>query len=374
MDKVLHILPMDKMSGAEKMVLILCKNMNQYEPIVVCGGKKLSSVFKKNGIESYDINFSNKRIFNSLIQIKKIIKNNDIKIIHAHDNNASFKSYLVKKLYGLDIKIISHIHSCYPFLKVDGINRKVDSIFRPKYDYNITCGKLVYDYYYNNAEYFHKCKANVLSNAIDIDEVLNIKNYKSVRNEFNIPTDKKILGFVGRICDIKGILPFVKEIAKYKEDFKDCKVLLIGSGDQENEVKNLIKKLDLEELFILTGFQENTYKFYTLIDIFFLPSRYEGLPMVILEAMIFNKTVISMDVGSINEVIKDGETGYLIKSGNYHDFVTKLKEIKSKDELIKNIGENAFKYVSRNYNIKVYVENIETLYTNQIKGDLKWTN
>ena len=46
--KCLHILPMDKLSGAEKLVLILCKNMKNYEPIVVCGGDTLSNVFKEN--------------------------------------------------------------------------------------------------------------------------------------------------------------------------------------------------------------------------------------------------------------------------------------------------------------------------------------
>ena len=60
--KCLHILPMNKLSGAEKLVLILCKNMKNYEPIVICGGDTLSNVFKENGIESYSMNFSIKNI------------------------------------------------------------------------------------------------------------------------------------------------------------------------------------------------------------------------------------------------------------------------------------------------------------------------
>ena len=174
------------------------------------------------------------------------------------------------------------------------------------------------------------------------------------------------MGFVGRICDIKGIIPFINEIANHKNEFMDCKVLLIGSGDQEDEVRSIIRNLKLEDIFILTGFQENVYKFYPLIDVFFLPSRYEGLPMVILEAMAFNKPVLSMDVGSISEVIDDGKTGYLIKLGNYSDFIIKLREMKSKKRLIKKLGENAFNYINRNYNIKVYVQNIENIYNNQI--------
>ncbi|WP_195986776.1 glycosyltransferase family 4 protein [Clostridium sp. D53t1_180928_C8] len=369
MNKVLHVLPMNKMSGAERMALLLCKNLKNYEPIVVCGGKELSDVFKDNGIESYNIRFFNKRILNNLSDLKKIIKENNIKIIHAHDNNASLNAYLVKKLYRLDVKVISHIHSCYPFLKVNGFNKKIDKILRPRYDHNIACGKLVYDFYKENTTYFKEEKASILSNAIDIDEINKINNNESYKllEEFNIPKDKTILGFVGRICEIKGIVPFIKEIAKYKDNFNDCKVILVGSGGQEEEVRFLIKELNLEELFIITGFQDNVYKFYPIIDVFFLPSNYEGLPMVLLEAMSFKKPVVSMNVGSINEIIKDKETGVLIEEGNYKEFILRLKEVKEEKLIREKLGKNAFKYISKNYDIKNYIEYIEKMYDKQMR-------
>ena len=53
MDKVLHVLPMNKMSGAERMALLLCKNLKNYEPIVVCGGEELANTFNENKIKNY---------------------------------------------------------------------------------------------------------------------------------------------------------------------------------------------------------------------------------------------------------------------------------------------------------------------------------
>lgn len=362
--KSLHILPMNKLSGAEKMALILCKNMKEYEPVVVCGGDNLKNVFEEAGIKSYALNFSNKKLPSTLSGLKKIIKENHIKILHAHDNNASLNAYLVKKLYRLDVKVISHIHSCYPFLKEEGLNKKIDSFLRTKYDHNIACGKLVYDFYKDNTNYLLDSKTTIISNAIDINEITNIDLSKSekVRNEFNIPKDKTILGFVGRICEIKGIVPFIREFAKHKEEFIDCRVLLVGSGEQEQEVKQLLKELQLEELFILTGFQSDVYKFYPIIDVFFLPSLYEGLPMVLLEAMAFKKPVVSMDVGSISEVIKDGQTGVLVKLGKYTDFINKLTEIKSNIVIREKLEKNAFSYVNENFNIRDYVNYIECCY------------
>ena len=61
---------------------------------------------------------------------------------------------MLKKLYKLDVKVISHIHNCYPWLKEEGINKKIDESLRPKYDFNITCGSKVYDFYNKYARLF----------------------------------------------------------------------------------------------------------------------------------------------------------------------------------------------------------------------------
>ena len=368
MKKCLHILPMNKLSGAEKMALILCKNMKNYEPVVVCGGEELKAIFEKNNIKSYSIKFSNKKIFKTLNNLKRIIEENDIKLLHAHDNNASLNAYLVKRLYKLYIKIISHIHNCYPFLKKNGVNKIIDSFMRPRYDYNIACGKLVYDFYKENATYFNEERTSILSNAMDIEEIVKVDVNKSeeIIKEFNIPRDKIILGFIGRLDEQKGIMPFIKEFVKYKDEFDDCRILLVGNGSQEEAIKNIIKKFNLEEMFILTGFQDNVYKFYPIIDVFFLPSLYEGLPMVLLEAMAFKKSVISMDVGSINEVIKDKKTGILIEDGDYREFLIRLKTIKEDKFNREKLGNNAFEYIKSNYDIKKYRSNIEKIYDSQI--------
>lgn len=366
MKKCLHILPMNKLSGAEKMALLICKNMKEYESVVVCGGENLKKVFEKVGIKSYSLNFATKKILGAVSGLKKIIKENNIKIVHAHDNNASLNAYLVKKIYGLDIKVISHIHNCYPWLKGNGINKRIDRVLRDKYDHNITCGQVVYEFYKDNTAYFKEDEATILSNAIDIDEItkVDLSKCESIIKKYNIPKDKTILGFIGRLDEQKGIIPFIKAFAKQKEEFLDCRILLVGNGSQEEEVKALIKELGLEELFILTGFQDDVYKFYPIIDVFFLPSLYEGLPMVILEAMAFKKSVVSMNVGSIGEVVSHMKTGLLIENGNIEEFINALKLIKDDKYLRIVSGINGFNHINENYNIKKYVQKLTKTYKN----------
>lgn len=366
MEKVLHILPMNKVSGAERMALLICKNMKQFEPVVVCGGENLRQVFQESNIKSYSIKFSTKNIVGSAINIRKIVKHENIKIVHAHDNLASLIAYVTKKMFLLNIKIVSHIHNCYPFLKYDGLNKKIDKFVRNRYDYNVTCGTVVTDFYKENAEYFNANKVVTLPNAMDVEHITKVDKVEieALIKEYNIPSNKKVLGFIGRLDEQKGIIPFINEFAKYKDAFKDCVVLLVGNGSQEYEIKKLLKNFNLENMFILTGFQNYVYKFYPIIDIFFLPSLYEGLPMVLLEAMAFKKAIISMNVGSISQVIKNQETGILIEPNNYDEFIERLIEIKDNNELREVLGKQAFELVNNNFNISEYEKIVRELYRN----------
>lgn len=364
MNKVLHVLPMNKISGAERMALLMCKNLKSYEPIVVCGGEELAHTFNENNIKTYNMKFSTKKLLRNANGLSKIIKNENIKIVHAHDNTASLVSYLAKKIFGLNVKIVSHIHNCYPFLKGNGVNKKIDKYLRNKYDYNITCGKTVTDFYKKNTDYFNEDKALTLSNAMDIEYITNVdkREVNEIIKRYNIDVNKKVLGFIGRLDEQKGIIPFIKEISKYKKEFNDSIILLVGNGSQEEDVKNLIKELNLEDLFILTGFQEKVNAFYPIIDVFFLPSLYEGLPMVLLEAMAFKKAVISMNVGSISEVIMNEKTGILIAQGNYEKFINELIRLKSNEILRNKLCLKGFEYINKNYNIKNYEDKIRNLY------------
>ena len=361
---VLHILPMNKLSGAEKLALEICKNMKKYNPVVVCGGDELKKVFLKNNIKVYSIEFNKIGFKNSLKQLKKIIEENKIDIVHAHDNNASLKAFAVKKIYRLDIKVISHIHNCYPWLVGNNKNKLIDSIIRRGYDYNIACGKLVYNFYLKNTNYINEKNTTILSNCIDVQAILNFKNNNqdSIYKKFDIPNDKTILGFIGRLSEQKGVVPFIKEVSKNKEKFKDCKILLVGNGEQEEDVRQFIKSNDMEDLFILTSYQDDVYRFYTIIDIFFLPSLYEGLPMVILEAMAFKKPIVAMNVGSIDEVVRNNYNGYLINKGEYGKFIDKLSNLKDNKMLQEEYGLNGYRYLIENYNIKVYIDNLIQVY------------
>ncbi len=183
-----------------------------------------------------------------------------------------------------------------------------------------------------------------------------------IRKAFNIPTDQTIIGYIGRLSEQKGMIPFIKALKDYKHQFENCKFLIVGSGEQEDEIKNLIKEIGLEELFIFTGFQSNVYPFYQLIDIFFLPSLYEGLPMVLLEAVGSGVPTISMNVGSISEVIINGNNGILVEPRDYDTFIVKLLQLKQDKNYREELSQNGVNYVVNNYSIQTYNDSLKEIY------------
>lgn len=367
--RILHLLPMNKLSGAERVGLLICKHMTGVESFVLTGGEELANVFIKEGIEAYPVHFSIKNMLGLTSRLKAFIEEKNIDLIHAHDNLASLAAIITQKRYGLTIKVVSHIHSCYPWLKSKGVHYWIDRWIRPRYDYNIACGKIVFDYYQANATYFKSEATTILSNAIDCEGLTNVSvsRINEIKERFNLESNQTIIGYIGRLVELKGIIPFIKALSSFHEDFHDCKFLIVGSGEQEDEVKQLVEELGLADLFIFAGFQSDVYPFYQLMDIFFLPSLYEGLPMVLLEAVGSGVPTISMNVGSIEEVIIPEKTGVLIEPNDYNEFVKQLVRFKNDASLREQVAKNGAEHVQSKFNINEYNCLLKSIYE-QIMG------
>ncbi|GAJ38352.1 glycosyltransferase [Saccharococcus caldoxylosilyticus] len=365
MKNILHMVVTSRLSGAEKIALLICRSLHEnYNVTFVCGGDELNNVAREYNINSEIIDF-NSNIPKILFGLKRIIKERNIHIVHAHDNRASLYAYLVKKIFLLDITIISHIHNCYPWLEYVSIYKLIDMLVRNRFDASITCGSVVNDYYLKNAKYAKRKKIYSISNFIDVAEIDASQKKEEINDilkKFNIDKSKTIFGFIGRLSEQKGLVPFINELAKYKSKFKDCIFLLVGSGEQEQHIRELINKLDMEEMFILTGYQKNVYSYYSIIDIFFLPSIYEGLPMVLLEAMALGKAIVSMNVGGISELIINEKNGILIESGNYNKFIEHLYHLKNDRKKIEKFQENSKAYVKEKFDVRTQIPKIERLY------------
>lgn len=157
---------------------------------------------------------------------------------------------------------------------------------------------------------------------------------------------------VGRVSHEKGMDIAVKVCAKLISDgYKNVKWWIIGDGPAMQEVRDTIKQLKVEDYIILTGMKSNPYPYIEKADLYVQPSRFEGYPMTILEALVLGQPVISTDNNGAREIIKEGITGILspIQVDQMATTIEMfLNDRYSFEKMKKNVAELDFDTVNQN--------------------------
>jgi phosphatidylinositol alpha-1,6-mannosyltransferase len=208
-------------------------------------------------------------------------------------------------------------------------------------------------------------------------EDLEIEDTKeNLRKKFNIPLEDQILLSVGRHVERKNfglVIKALGEIIKIRPKL-NIKYYLVGEGPETQNLKNLVKKLNLENYVKFLGSCDIKTRnmFYKMSDVFLMPSvtkknDIEGFGIVFLEANYFKVPAIGTNTGGIVEAIVDGKTGYLIKQNDLNDLIEKILLLIDNEKMRKTLGENGYKRVVEKFQWKNIVEEYIALFENMLK-------
>ena len=223
----------------------------------------------------------------------ELFKENNYKVVHVHLNTMSLFPLFAAWRAGVPVRIC-HNHSTAH--RGEGKRTILKYILRPfnrifATDY-FACGKLAGCWMYGDKN-FYSGKVTVMPNAIDTQKFyFDEAKRKSVRDEFSIPQEAFVIGHVGRFVYPKNHR-FVIEIFEKLLQQKDAYLLLVGEGELQGEIQQQVKALGLSERVIFTGARQDVNWMYSAMDVFFLPSFYEGLAVVAWEAQANGWPVIS---------------------------------------------------------------------------------
>ncbi len=158
------------------------------------------------------------------------------------------------------------------------------------------------------------------------DEYFKKTDKKAARKKLKLPLDKKILLYIGRINDIKGI-GFLLEAIKELND-ENILLKVIGFGPQEEKFKNYVKENNLKNVEFLGGvFGEKKLLYLSSADAFVLPSSKEGAPVTAMEALARNLPVVISNVGGTVLMIENGKEGIIIPPKNSEEIVNGIREV-----------------------------------------------
>lgn len=188
-----------------------------------------------------------------------------------------------------------------------------------------------------NNFYVREDKIEVIYNPIEIGNIKHLSNEKI--DDFYKTKNEKIIIAVGRLVEQKDFKTLIKAFSIVTKEIKS-RLLILGKGPLESELKKLCESLGIKDKVIFAGFKKNPYKYMKLSDVFVLSSKWEGFGHVIVEAMAVGTPVISTNCKSgPSEIIKDNQYGILVPVNNYKILADEIIRLLSNNHLMKKYKE-----------------------------------
>ena len=120
----------------------------------------------------------------------------------------------------------------------------------------------------------------------------------------------------------------------------EATLVIVGGGSEQARLEELAREVGVAERLELVGWSDEPRRYLAGFDAFVLPSRQEGFPLAVVEAMLAGVPVVAADVGSVGEAVVDGETGLLAPAGDAQAFAERLRRLLAEPELARQLGEN----------------------------------
>lgn len=358
--KIFYLITSSVMGGAEKQLYELTTNLNKDKfEILVCTikGEKDGSLLenlRKQGIKTKSLDINAKWQFYKLTKLYFVIRKFKPDILQSFLYFDNIVARFFGKITGIPI-IISGQRNAET--RRSWLRNFLDKITLPFTDLivsNSEAGKKILI----DREKVSKEKIKVIHNGIDL-KVFKNQEHKSLKDELTI-------GFVGHLTKQKGVKYLLRAIKDLKEKRDDFVLKIIGNGPERINLEKLTKELGLVDKVKFLGHKENAWKYMSGFDLLVLPSLWEGLPNVIMEVIACRVPVVATNIGGVPEIIKDGETGFLVEPKNSEALAEKIEYVLNlSEEEREKIGESARRTVKEKFSIEKMVREYEGLY-----GDL----
>ncbi|MDR9793252.1 glycosyltransferase [Aeribacillus pallidus] len=373
--KVVNLISGLNTGGAETALykLISTIDKNLFNPVVISMMDEgtIGIKLKEAGIPVYTLNMKRGMFsFRSFLKLIKILRQEKPDILQTWMYHADFVGALIKIMFP-KTKLVWNIRHSY-FYK--GIDKKSTIIIAK------ICAKLSYFSYvdciiccsqaaYNSHTEYGYCKKKM----IVIPNGFNLEKYKPSRderikilNELGLPTSSFIIGHVGRFHPLKNHEYIITACKKIEEKYKNVHFILCGKDVDTNNRKlmNWIQQKGTKNIHLL-GQRNDIFRVMNCFDLFILPSKSEGFPNVLGEAMACEVPCIVTNVGDSADIVAD--TGFSIPI-NEEELVKAIKKfIKLPEEEKRRMGKEARIRVIEEFDLIKIVKKYEDLYKNLIK-------
>ena len=309
-------------------------------------------------------------------RILQFIRDSGCDVLHCHGARANFITmFLMKRL---SVPAVTTIHSNYK-LDFKG-NRRKQMIYTPM-------NHMALRRFRHMLCVTGDLKQVMVDSGFDPDSIQVIYNGVDFENEPETLTEeqffqavgvrkqpgKKYVGIAARLNAIKGFDVFLRSAELTAARREDIDFLILGDGDLWDMCQKFRKEKGLEDRIHMPGMVRDPVvmnSYYRYIDVNTLSSYSEGFPYALLEGARMATAAVSTRVGGIPEMINDGETGFLVPSGDPEAFSQKVELLCSQDALRKQMGQAFYEDANRRFSIRSMVDTHIRIYEELINGGI----
>ncbi len=369
MIKVVEVSSDSNIGGAGKCILTFLKTFDREKfevSVVLPKNSLLKPEVQKYGVEIFEIdNLAEKSLdIKAIGALKKLFREIKPDLVHTH---ASMSARIAAKLCG--IKTIYTRHSVFPPHKSisQGIGKMINGFVN-----NITADRII--------AVAQAAKDNVVATGINPEKVEVILNgveplipyspekIDAVKAQYGIK-DEKVAVMAARLNIVKGHKYFVQAAKMLKDRGVNAKYLIAGTGDTEEDIKNQIKELGMEDSVLMLGFLEDVEPLMNIMDVQVNCSfGTEATSLALLEGMSLSKPAVVTDFGGNPGVIKDGENGFLTPTHEPEKLADALYKLFTDDKLYSKLSDGAKRIYQETFTAEVNTKNIQNVYTRVVQG------
>ncbi len=347
--------------GAEEMVLNLVRYLPpEFERTVVCIDTPgpIGEEVKKTGVPFHALGLQpGLRRPIDLLRLQQVIHDCQPTIVHTFLLTASLSGRFAAMLARVPIVIGTEVNI---YERKQPLHRIAESWLMRQTDAVIASAGSVRDFYVDQTG-ADPDRVVVIYNAVDWSQLQTTMSRGAFRGEIGLPADAPAAGIIARLTEQKAHRVLFEAMAS-RADLSALHLLVIGDGELRDELRGRVERLGLSGRVHFAGARRDLGNVLNAIDMFVMPSLWEGLPLSLVLAMGAGLPVIASKVAGIPEVVGDDVSGLLVDPGDANGLAAAMVRILHEPDLGARLGEQARAFVRPRFGVDGYIASMTALY------------
>ena len=366
--KILELIDDADIGGGQRHVLLLADGLRRHgiDVSVACAPQGyLVDELRRKTIPVLAVSLANSFRPGQLLKLIRLLRDGGYDILHTHGGTAGLWGRLAAIIAGVPVSIHTYhgFHSAYrknPLAR--WILTSIERILLLATSHIICVSQGDYELG-KRLRLLKPKKSTVILNGIEVERFSSASGRERIRAEFGSTHSHVLVGTVGRLHVQKGLVYLLEAASVALKRNHSVKFVLVGDGPLKKVLREKAERLGIEDSVHFVGARQDVPDLLAAFDLFVLPSLWEGLPLVLLEASAAGKAMIATAVDGTKEIIQDGVNGMLVPPENPDALAEAILKAASDDAMRNTLGSKAREIAKATYSIERMVEQTMNLYS-----------